>query len=604
MRACRSVWVAVLVCVVAAEAQGIETVWVGASSSDWSDPANWSPVVPTYEPPCYAHVNASGSFVPEITQLGVECYNLRVGCEFGGSVPVTGQVIMLDGSTFTTDHENIGHTAWYTGKFVQLGGDHTVNDYLNIGGARASTGVFDLRGGSLSVHNEIEISSLSADLIQSGGALSVADLFVTGDDQPGILCNRVTLSGGELTVRRWTFLEGGFTQTGGVATLVNDLVINDMTKHNSPVYDISGGEMHCGDNVLIGSHTHSLVGYHGTMNQSGGEVVIDGFLSLAHAAKPNRGYYNLDGGSLWVKGGWEVVGRHGTATFTQTDGDHIVDGILQVGGYEGGGNGTFTLDGGTLSVRGAYESVGHSGTGVFTQTDGIHTVVGPLYIGYNHKADREGTFTISGGTLDVGSLYVGFNGVGTLNIPTLDPDITVRDTLHIGPLGTLNCVPGTVIHMTGSAFENLSTEPGNVQLENLELVFEGGNVDIDPFEVGGEDFGPVMDGFLTNFALGALVLGGSDIGQVQLVDDFDNQPDWIGDEVLYVLDLTIGPGSSLDLNGMTLYYGQAAIDPDATINHAGGQLVQIGGPDQIPEPATLGLLTLGALALLRRRRRR
>ena len=88
-----------------------------------------------------------------------------------------------------------------------------------------------------------------------------------------------------------------------------------------------------------------------------------------------------------------------------------------------------------------------------------------------------------------------------------------------------------------------------------------------------------------------------DIGNVKLVDEFDNQPGWGGAEALYVRRLEIGPGSYLDLNGLNLYYLDGSIGPAALVVLNGGRLVQI------PEPAMLGLLGLGGAAGLCRRRR-
>jgi hypothetical protein len=93
--------------------------------------------------------------------------------------------------------------------------------------------------------------------------------------------------------------------------------------------------------------------------------------------------------------------------------------------------------------------------------------------------------------------------------------------------------------------------------------------------VGGRDYGAVESGFIGNFALGAMIIGGDDIGRVELVDDHDNQPDWEGDEILYVHTLEIGPGSYLDLNGVTVYYAQAVIDDDATVVLDGGELILV-----------------------------
>lgn len=194
--------------------------------------------------------------------------------------------------------------------------------------------------------------------------------------------------------------------------------------------------------------------------------------------------------------------------------------------------------------------------------------------------------------------YVGYYGSGTLNITDSAADITVSNLLSFGTDSTFTAVPGATIHMTGSAFENVNTDPSDLTgLGNLELIFEGGSVDIDPFEVAGQDIGAVMAGLDNNFALGTLTLGGVDIGQVQLVDSFDNQPGWEGSEALYVYNLNMGTGSYLDLSGLNLYYLNASIDPGATI--VGGNITFI------PEPGTLALflLGLGSLGIYRRRRK-
>ena len=101
--------------------------------------------------------------------------------------------------------------------------------------------------------------------------------------------------------------------------------------------------------------------------------------------------------------------------------------------------------------------------------------------------------------------------------------------------------------------------------------------------------GAIMSGFDENFALAELILGDSDIGQIQLVDWRDNMA---GIEALYVKDFELGSGSYLDLNGLNLYY-QTFTDLGGTIDLNGGAMTQV------PEPATLLLLGLGA-AMLRK----
>lgn len=76
----------------------------------------------------------------------------------------------------------------------------------------------------------------------------------------------------------------------------------------------------------------------------------------------------------------------------------------------------------------------------------------------------------------------------------------------------------------------------------------------------------------------------------------DNQPEWEGAEALYVKEIIIGPGSHLDLNGLNIYYLSSDISP--------GTLISGGSMIAIPEPTTVGLLTLGAIWIARRRRGR
>ena len=80
---------------------------------------------------------------------------------------------------------------------------------------------------------------------------------------------------------------------------------------------------------------------------------------------------------------------------------------------------------------------------------------------------------------------------------------------------------------------------------------------------------------------------------LRLEDAFDNG-NRTSFEALYVHDLVIGAGSTLDLNGLHLYY-------DGTF--AGEGSVLGGAPAWVPEPATLAFILFGSITLLRRRHR-
>ena len=264
----------------------------------------------------------------------------------------------------------------------------------------------------------------------------------------------------------------------------------------------------------------------------------------------------------------------------------------------GDGPGTVELGSGH-SLSSTYQYVGYFGTGTFTQTGGTNSINNYLVVG--RESGSNGTYTISNGVLTADTLYVSQEGSGTLNITGTGAGVEVSAKLAFGRNGTLNAVPGSTIHMTGSAVENESTDPDALAgLADLTLIFEGGLTAIDPFEVAGWNMGAVLERFEHNFALDTLQLGGdARVGQVQLVNFFDNHPSWEGSEALYVENLILGSGSYLDLNGLDVFYQNFA-DLGCAIDLNGGNLWLV------PEPGTLAPLEMAVLCLLgyiRRRRK-
>ena len=112
----------------------------------------------------------------------------------------------------------------------------------------------------------------------------------------------------------------------------------------------------------------------------------------------------------------------------------------------------------------------------------------------------------------VGQSYEGWDGEncqGKLDITDSSAVIKVTGKLVMGIGGELNCAEGSIIHMTGSDFENYSTHPEALAgLIHLMLEFEGGEGVVDTFEVAGLDLGVNPAGLVDNFALGTLKLGG------------------------------------------------------------------------------------------------
>jgi len=397
-------------------------------------------------------------------------------------------------------------------------------------------------------------------------------------------------------------------------------------------------------------------GGQGTFNQVGGTVTASEWVGMAQ--QPGSiAAYDLQDGSIQTP--FLCVGNQGAGTFTQSGGSITLtqaNGGLVLGD-SAGSDGTYTLSG-TGQLAAEYECVGYRGAGAFIQTGGANTVAGALDVGCN--AGSTGAYTISAGTLNVRDLYVGHGGSGVLSITGAAAQVTVSGQMEFGAGSTFSAVPGAAIHMTGADFYNQNTDPASLGgLANLNLVFEGGPAVTDYCEVACHDYGPDTQGYTDNFALGALHVGGAEVGKVCLADWFDNIAG--GADALYVMNLTVGPACELDLSGLHLYHLNAVIDPAAVI--LGGSVIpvpalagdadlngEVALPDlsilafhwqmtwgatwahgdfdgdggvalsdlsilafhwgetmasapPVPEPCGLALLAIGALAVLRRRRR-
>lgn len=528
----------------------------------------------------------------------IDVGNLYLGHDVGSN-----STHQLSSGQLSADWEVIGR--YGTGDFTQTGGTHTVGSVLALGYEPGSNGTYDLSGtGQLSTNSEYIGENGTGSFTQTGGIHTLSDGLSLGYFSGSN--GTYELSGtGQLSAQyEYVGYEGAgtFTQIGGTNTILGgsatggdpdfggqrSITIGNLAGSNG-TYELRGGSLSAQYESLGYNSTGTFIHTAGT-NDCHWLVLGDEYLG--------NGTYQLSGtGQLSANDVW--VGFEKTGLFQQTGGTNTIAEDLVLGWESGDSSGTYELSGtGQLSAANEYVGYGLYGpgaTGIFIQTGGTNTVNGELVLGYYSGAD--GIYDVSNGNVAAEGLYIGYGGSGTLNISGSGATITVGNLLHFGDDSTFTAVPGSTIHMTGSAFENENTDPSDLAgLANLTLIFEGGSEDIDPFEVAGEDMGAILAGFDTNFALGTLQLcGDAGIGQLQLVDLFDNQTDWIGSEALYVEDLILGSGSYLDLNGLNLYYLDF-IDYGGTIDLNGGSLTFV------PEPVTLVLLFLGGLALLRRRK--
>jgi hypothetical protein len=396
---------------------------------------------------------------------------------------------------------------------------------------------------------------------------------------------------------------GRFTQTGG-SVLVGGPSVGQpffmgstgmlVGEDFGAIYELSGGSL-----VLDPVSNAALeIGFGGAglVRQSGGTVDVENVL-VGSRDNDRASRYEMSSGSLQA-------------------------GVILLGSsnYSGPG-GEFIFSGGEITLESPEDAAVLVGQGLWKQTGGELTLE---TLQTNFRGGRSvGTIDIGGGAVTANSILVGdpfgffgVHGLLTLTGPTSvttdtlvvvntvfggssaefriqDPAamLTINQELRLGNDTRVAAVPGATVHMMGASFVNLNdNESQHLGLSNLRMIFEGGSAILSTFEVAGSDIGALPPGFVNNFDLSTLEIGGANIGRLQLVDQFDNQPAQV--EALYVDHFAITAGSLLDLNGLNLYYKTASIDPNAIIVLNGGQLLQI------PEPSRMSLLILGATMLI------
>ncbi len=487
-----------------------------------------------------------------------------------------------------------------------------IDDHVRVHGwiAASAGGRIDLREG-LSVHGgSVDLGAGELTVMNARSGIHRGQLTAGSITVGSALAGQVLPDGTLIT-----YPPGRFRQTGGTVAVADDVTIVRGR------YELRGGAFSA-RKVEVGGQFPS--GCPSEFVQSGGTSTVANTLRVG-AYYPVHVALNYDRlRPLFAAGG------AGAASARSIDPLPIFPPALST---------TYRLSGGSLSA-GSLVVATDIGQARFVQTGGRVDVGNTLSI----RGD-EASYVVFGGSLAAPVLSVGSRDwptAGTLGIRGAHADIRISQRLSFGAGSQFVAAPGSSVHITGpapepglwlpagSTVEIWGTDPAALAgLGNLTLIFEGGDQLTATLEAAGADRGDDCAGFLANFALDGLWIGGDDVGQVQLVDLFDNQPEWAGVEAVYVESLIVGDGSLLDLNGLNLYYLDAAIDPGATIiggvpvpvpcvpgggrphgrfggkgwpawadHYAGG-----GGAAAVPAPAAMGLLALGGGALILRRRR-
>jgi hypothetical protein len=456
-----------------------------------------------------------------------------------GSAIIENEISGMSGGQLLLSSVYVGQDG--TGRFVHSGGDLDCGGWLQVGLNEGSSGYYELTGNGTIKTSSVRIGeSGTGRFIHNGGTMrgvgSSSTLYLGEAGGDGYY----EFNSGDVTFTKIYVDNGEFRQDGG--------------------YCKTGS--YYNDGVFVGSS--------------------DGMV----------GTYRLMYGEVYAK--MVTIGYGGEGHFVHSGGTVRADRSLGIAATSSG-TGTYELsgDGTVLANR---MSIG----GEFLQSGGSVDVNDNIQLASGQQSGPGALYRISAGSLNVPEMFIGYDSglTGTFDIAGASGYITISERFTVNPTGIIRAAPGATIHMTGSVFENESTDGEALSgLENICFIFEGGPARFDTFEIAGKDMGDDPEGFEGNFALGTLQLGGSNVALLQLVDLFDNQGDGQDvPEALYLRNLTIGPGCLLDLNGINLFY----VDGDI---HPLGQFIG-GVPTQIvPEPTTIGMLALGGLAVVKSRKK-
>ena len=300
------------------------------------------------------------------------------------------------------------------------------------------------------------------------------------------------------------------------------------------------------------------------------------------------------------------------------------------------------ISSGSVAVNTLY--VGWRKSGTVRQSGATSVSVAALRLG--DAAGTSGNYVLSGGSLSAGQLWIANEGSGSLTVAGTNLQIAVSGRLHLGAGARLTASSTLKLRMSGTVLENLSTDASALAgLAMVDLIVQNDAATPLAIEVAGRDLGATASGWINNFALGTLTLGDASApasAAIRLVDSSRNNPGWADEEALYVGDLVLHAPAKIDLNGLNLYYlnggapkqffpGDANLDgivdqADYTVwynsygangdwghgDFNGDELVDqadytlwyndYGATGAgVPEPATILLLAIGGLGMIRRR---
>ena len=542
--------------------------------NDYANGLNWgADAVP-------GPVNADILQNVNVTLDTAQASSARLRVENGTGASLT---INAGGSLLNLNHIRLGENASTAGTLTLNGGNLRVNattqnvvgfdgsatlnvgagsTYSNIGGQNLVVGYRNSASGTINV---------------TGGTMTLPNTFVVGRDADGVL----NVSSGTVDVNK-SFNFGNVAGGNGVVNLTGTGYIDATgVTIGSQIGNSGSATLNIQDTATLrlGARDLSI----GNNNNGAGTVnLTSGTLSNGNAifvgqGGSSKGVVVQDGGLLESRNSNVVIGRQGSA------------------------QGTYIMNGGTMSAAGTL-FVGRAGStvGVMNQTGGDVFVGNNVRFG-NSATGGVGTYTMSGGSLNIGSSmgapaegHFVLNG-GTLRVNTIESDLDsftwnggtltsaqAADLVNATVNVDLTTSSGSILEL-GSVYLNAGAQQESIRIDGtLDLSASGDILSavsrvsfLRPIGVTQEGIGSFN-----------LVDANSIVGTF---DTFTGPADNVSESLFDPL----GDPNNLDLNTWFLDYDGANGD----INF----LYRVSGV--APEPTTVSLLGV-AVVMLRVLRRR
>lgn len=567
------------------------SVWVGDVSNDWNNAANWDsdPANPsgdfiinnTAGPGIYPVISATPGFTPVDIRIGTAGGTGRVD-QVGGTVGTGNGNWFFLGYVGSNATYNLADTAAGGGTYTGFG---TGSGNLNIGGALQNGNfLIGLDNGTVSTLN-----------VNTSGTLAAGGIFLgavgTSSGNMNVDAGTVNVAG-ELQVGANFFAQGmgtsNYKQSGGTVTSDIFVMVRGANNASTMVANatVTGGVLNTKRYFTLGFAASASS--NATFNLSGGTVNVNtaggGNMEMA-VFDPTKNTFNLNSGALNLMNNAGILygagGNHsgvstinqngGTVTFYSDNGVTVGGtGLINLGNGGSTGTETYNLNGGVLIVPSITKTAAGA-TGIFNFNGGqLHpTAATTTFLqGLTRANVRNGGATI-----------------------VANADITIAQALVHSNISGDNAKDGGLLKMGN----NILTLTG-VNTYTGDTLILGGGINL-------------SDNAALSFVIGASGINNKVLGAAVFNIDGD-----------FLLDLTgaattVGSSWNLvDAASLAEVYGATFSIPGFTessnvwtadVSGARYQFSESTGILQvvaIPEPASLALLGMGAIAVRRSRK--